>query len=238
MAAPSVKVPFLPYLLKPGQVITAEWTIPAGWTLAPGFEVNHELDCRGVIVMPERDESAKLCGRAYEKVCQQIERSQPETMILDIAIPGAALATPGVPVEFRSEPQERALLILGLTTNINGCQIRIRDQATQWEFCVVGEQPTRAIDDGADVPYLGPLLDGVPIYFVAQNSELNAREAYHMFAVPHLLESSSSLVFRLTSGLRPNSSIGTFQQTFNTDSIWATNPGPPNGVISLLCRTV
>lgn len=238
MAAPSVKSPFLPYLLKPGQIITAEWTIPAGWTLAPGFEVNHELDCRGVIVMPEREESAKLCGRAYSQVCQQIERSQPETMILDVQVSGAKLATPGVPVEFRSEPQERTLLICGLATNINGCQIRIRDQATQWEFCVVGQQTLGAIDDGANVPYQGPGFDGVPIYFVAQNSELNARDSYHMLAVPHLLESNSSLVFRLTSGLRPNSSVNAFQQTFNTDSIWGGNPGPPDGIISLLCRTV
>lgn len=236
---PSNKIHFCPYLLKVGQLIRARWNVLN--FVGPGntFWVCPELDLRGVVVLPERDAYSTLCGRTYDAICEQIAGHEPEPVILDITVPATTFVG-GTPqtVEFVTEPQQRPLLIYGIGTNINGVQVQLRDLATQWQFCGVGPQSNIAFDAGAPIAFAGPSLQfGVPIYLVANNSEITNRDNYHMLAVPHLLEPNNTLAFRLTNGLRPNAvTPGLYQQVYNTNGLFGLGNG--EGRISLLCRTI
>lgn len=230
---PSNKMHFNPYLLKPSQVIKVSWRVIGGWILPLTTQICHEADYRGVTVLPENDPYATLCGRLKQAVCEQIGAHEPETVILDVTVP---VGGPQPGQEFTTEPQQRPLLIYGIGTNISGVQCKLRDLSTQWQFCSTGDKPLVANDTGVFIPSLAPDMDGIPLYVVANNPEITNRDAYHMLAVPHLLEPLATLSFRLTPGLRPRADTGAFQQTYNTNGLF--NAGNGVGRISLLCRTV
>lgn len=231
--SPSNKIHFAPYLLKPGQVFSANWSVPSTDATR---DINIGLDFRGVVVLDAGDQYGQLCGRIKDQVCGYIARKNVEPFIMDLTVDPALFTDQGQTISFATEPQERPLLIYGIATNLNGVSCNMRDQATRWEFCMSNAQPTQAIEDGLPVAYGGPTLNGVPLYVMASNPELTNRDAYYYFPVPHLLEPNTSMIFRLTNGLRPNALTQTFQQLINTVGLY--NNGGGVGKIQLLCRTV
>lgn len=234
--APSTKMHFMPYLLKPGQTVQFNWefldfaSIPGG-----GTAVNPIGLIRGLQVLRPDDELGMLCGALKQQVCGYIERWDPETFILDIEIPTAQFPAAGVTRVFSTPLQERPLLVLGIGTNINGAQVLMRDDGLRWEFVFPPVPPTLAIIAGAPTQGNFAVTQGIPLSAVANNGDATIHEAYNMLPVPHLLAPNTSLSFYLTNGLRPNT-VGGYQQTMNTTSNSGHETG--NGHISLLCRTV
>lgn len=220
---PSNRIHFCPYLLRPGEMFKVEWTASSGLTL----DVDNEVDFRGVVILPDTDPYVDLCGRLKEEVCRYVNDFEPETVILDITIPFGGLT---VPREFVTEPQSRPLLVYGIGTSMSGGFVQIRDPATQWTFTAPGDHPRFAIDSvtGLVVTFNPPVGQGfgVPLYLAASNSNITNRDTYNMLAVPHLLESNTSLYFRLVDSA-------------DNEGLFANGVADETpGRISLLCRTV
>jgi hypothetical protein len=237
--APSLKMNFAPYLLRPGQVFQASWELLDFNSLqaaTPRRRFNMETDFRGVQVLQPNDPYGQLCGKLRDIVCGYVNRYRSETFILDLEIPSTNFPVAGLVQQYNTPLQERPLLIYGISTNINGAQIAMRDPATQWGFCVPPVPPTRVINAGVDSLGVYPQFGGVPINVVAGNADLTLHEAYNMLPVPHLLEPNTALEIRLTNGLRPDGTTGAYTQTMNTLNNALVTTG--NGHIAFLCRTV
>lgn len=239
MDAPSIKQHFMPYLLHTGEIFQASWELMDFGGGAFGqqrISFNPEIDFRGVRVLAPDDKQGQLCDTLLKSVCAYVERYNSETFILDLAIPTASFPAAGSTAVFTTPLQERPLLVYGIGTNIEGAQVRMRDDNLQWEFVVPPIPPTQTVTGAGLVNGAYPLINGIPLNVVAANGDATLREAYNMLPVAHLLAPNTGLTFRLTNGLRPDGLTTTFTQTMDTIDNFGDSTG--GGHIALLCRTV
>jgi hypothetical protein len=239
---PSNKINFMPYILRTGEVFEINWNIVGPLGDPPATQLNCEADFRGVVVLPENDPYACLKGRVLDSVCAYIDRHEPETFLLDIRIPQADFPTAGNTRAYPAELQDRPLLIMGIGSNIDGAQVRFRDVAAQWEFTFAPIMPQLAFNGatGQFVNGLYPKVAGIPLYVVAPDTRLTARDAYYMLPVPHFVEPNGLLEFQLTNGLRPRGTAPTYQQAMAVNGFIGADVDLQggDGHITLLCRTV
>ncbi len=232
--APSIKQHFMPYILQPNEIFEINWELLDVNVVRS--QVNPEAHFRGVQVLGVKDVYGQLCGKLKEQVCNYIKRYDPETFLLTKKITAAQFPAAGQTAVFNTEVQERPLLILGITTNINGAQFQLYDNTVFWRFCVPPVVPTKTINAGVQVAGNYGNVASLPINVLTCNSDLTFHEAYYTFPVPHLLAPNTALQIELTNGLRSDGLTGTFTQTMDTVNNEGRDTG--DGYVTFLCRSV
>ena len=217
---------FVPYLLKPYQRLKVEWLQNINETASAmgTFFFTPQLGFRGVRVLGLDNPYSHMSKPSERQICDYIARSKPETFFLQIEIPFADL--PGIlnSKTFKTSEQDRPLLVLGATCNLEGCQADLFDDSEYYQFTKVDKQLTDRSNLGF-VPYVAP-----PLNLWAPDSDFRNANVYNMWPVPHLLDRGATLRVVLTNGLLPNIA-GTFQQQAATRSSQKAR-------ITFLCRTV
>ena len=239
--APSIKQHFAPYLLRVGEIFQINWELLDFSSIGGGGvpitqQACLEADFRGLRVLPESDALGSLCGALKSQVCGYIDTYDTETFILDLRIPEASLPALGDTRNYSTDLQERPLLIYGISTNISGAQISMRDDGLRWEFVVPPTPPTQVVNAGVLTAGVFPGIQGIPIQVVANNGDLTLHEQYNMLPVPHLLAPNTSLTVRLTNGLMPDGLTGVYTQSLSTQNNFGDETGEAH--IAFLCRSV
>lgn len=232
--APSIEQRFMPYILQPNEIFEVTWELMDVNVIRN--QVNPELDFRGVQVLGANDAYGQLCGTLKEQVCNYIKRYDTETFFLTVQIPLADFPAAGATLTLNTGVQERPLLILGITTNINGAQFQLYDNSVFWRFCVPPVKPSTAVNGGVVVAGNYGNVASLPINVLTGNSGLTLHEAYYMLPVPHLLAPNVALQIELTNGLRPDGLTGAFTQTM--DTVNNNNRSTGEGYVTFLCRSV
>lgn len=231
--SPSKTSEFVPRLLQKGQTLQFEMAVdmpstffnPLAQSIAPMCTVSSAFAlCEG--------EPYACPSEVILKMCEQYVRSQKrEYFILDLKILEAdfpALRTQRV---YRTEPQARPLLILGIGSNISGAQIQITDDTKQHSFTANFQATPFIFIEGDNSEFVDPTAiqnDLCPIWGVAPSaSDSQVGTPFKWLPVPHFLEPGSELVITLKNGL------DWYNQPMN---VAAQNTSP--GHISFACVTL
>jgi hypothetical protein len=217
---PGRHIDFMPRLLAPYQQLEFRWNASGGTLVTTRFFL--QVGMRTVRCLAEDNPYSYFTGATDRAIRNYIDGSTPETFFLEVQLPRANFPAVGATVEIRTPQMERPLLILGATSNVEGCQAELYDETKLYTF-TFADIPTARI---AGIP----LYKAPPLALWACNSDLRNYNLYNMWPVPHLLESGTRLIVRLTNGLTPDEA-GVFQETMLTRS---EQPGR----IAFICRTV
>lgn len=153
-----------------------------------------------------QDEPYSCPSETILKMCEAHVKSQArEPFILDVRIPQAdfpALRTQRV---YKTEPQARPLLILGIGSNISGAQIQIRDDTKQHNFTANYQATPFTFIEGNNTIFIDPTAfqnDYCPIWGIAPSaSDSQVGTSFKWLPVPHFLEPNAELVITLKNGL-------------------------------------
>ena len=218
---------FAPRLLKPYQRLQARWLLNNNMpTTGPEPQLTPQLGFRGVRTLETSNPYGYLTPRVNAEVKAYIKHNDPETFLLELQIPFAGLPTLGATsLPFRTEPNERPLLVLGAISNLEGCQADLYDESKYHLFTIIDK---RTNEPGVFVPE----YKSIPLALWCPSNDFRNPNMYHMWAVPHFLEPRAQLLVTLTNGLQPASTGGgTWQIPAATRSSQAAR-------IVFLCRTV
>lgn len=214
-------IAYVPRLLAPYQQLECEWRNGGGGGSATD-ELFIQTGFRAVQSLPPDNPYGYFTTETDKRIKNYIASARPQTFFLEATLPLANFPAVGLTAQMKTPQMERPLLVLGASSNIEGCQAELVDELKYYTF-------TDADEPIARIPGI-PLYKAPPLALWACNSDLRNYNLYHMWAVPHLLEPGHQLIIRLTNGLTPTP-LGVFQETMRTRSEQAAR-------VTFICRTV
>lgn len=213
---------FVPRLLEPYQALQV--TFDPNTALDLQLLAQPQLGFRAVRALPLDDTYAYLKQRADVSVNNYVKGSNPVTFLMELQIPFAQLPTLGKTAVFKTEQNDRPLLVLGACSNIEGAQGGLYDEAQYYNFTL--------IDQPLNYPNKTPFYTDVPLSLWAPNTDFRTANLFNIWPVAHFLEPGAQLRVTLTSGLiaQFDPAGGFFTQSLATRSSQAAR-------ITFLCRT-
>lgn len=209
---------FIPRILKPNQVLRVEYSsVPSDY---PQLQIGF----RGLRVLEKDNPYQYLSTDEDTRLRRYIAQVDPQTFFMDVTVPVATVRAATLnPVKLRTPQQERPLLILGATCNLQGAQGALYDESKQYRF----DLPDTPLDLTQSVRQG---YRAVPLNLWAPNSEMHNPDTYNVFPVPHFLAPGSVLRIELTDGLMPDNAGANLQRS--------VTPSSQDVRITFLCRTV
>lgn len=210
----------VPRLLAPYQQLEFRWFDTVGND--EETEVNNQAGIRAVRHLAIDNPYGYFTPSTDADIKNYIAGSVPETFFLEATLRFEDFPAQGATVQIKTPQQERPLLILGATCNVEGVQAELYDESKYYQFTV------------ADTPLTRPVAaryKSVPLALWASHSDFRNTNIYNMWPVPHLLERGVALTIRLTNGTFPNSDGTTFSSTILTKQ-------EQDARIVFICRTV
>lgn len=211
----------IPRLIAPYQQLEFDWTNTGAGGVGTD-ELFLQAGLRMVVPLKEDNSYSYFTTSTDQEIKSYIANNRPETFFMEAQLPFANFPAVGATVSIKTPQQERPLLILGASSNVEGVQAELVDESKYYTFTLA--------DDPLSKTAAIPLYKAPPLALWACNGDMRNRNIYNMWPVPHLLDRGTQLVIRITNGLTPDST-GTFRETIDTRSTQAAR-------ITFLCRTV
>ena len=213
---------FLPHLLRPYEVLRAQYAIAN--VQSPNDAPFPHLGLRAVRALLPSDPYAHLTPLADKQVRSYIAGNSPETFYFELKTTIAKLGAISTGfVDLRTEQFDRPLLILGAASNVMGVRTRIVEEGSFYQF-TFQEKPDSSFSAGA--AYQDP-----PLSIVAPDTDFRNTNLFNMWPVPHMLEPGAVLRVRLLNGCFPTTGTAVLRQA-------AATRGGQDVRVTFICRTV